>query len=215
MPVLIGIKYGFILVIMVGPSFFYLLRVSLVKGFASGAAFALGILLTDLVFVFSIFFGLSKLFKNMDFQIISSLVGGVVLLVSGVQYLRSTKKSPTKMGRNTNPANNSIGLAGYVLKGILINGLNPFTIILWVGILASVMTNHRYNTRDFALFAGGLLGVIISADVLKAFLAHRIARVLNSRVLRITDRILGVVFILIAARFFHFFATHYTLSSFF
>ncbi len=207
-PILEGIKYGFILVIMVGPSFFYLIRVSLMKGFSYGVAFALGILLTDFFFVFAIFFGLSKLFQNIDFQIYASLIGGIVLLFTGIQYLRSSKQHQAQLNDNPETATLHLGWLGYTLKGILINGLNPFTIMLWVGILASVMTQKKYATEEFSAFAIGVLGTVITADVLKAFLANRIANILNERLLRLADRVLGIIFMLLSIRFFYFFVQH-------
>ncbi len=209
MAVLEGIKYGLILTIMIGPSFFYLIRISLIKGFTKAVAFAVGILLTDILFVFSIFFGLSKLFQNTNLQIYASLVGGIILIVMGLQYLKSSKKHDTNLKDAPKSIKYNLGLFGYALQGILINGFNPFTIILWVGILASVMAEHQYKTNDFLLFAIGVLGVVVSSDMLKAFLANKIAKVLNERLLQIADRILGVVFIFLSIRFFYFFAENY------
>lgn len=214
MPVVEGIKYGLLLVIMVGPSFFYLIRLSLMKGFTRGVAFAMGILLTDILFVFSIFFGLSKLFQHINFQVYASLVGGVVLIVTGINYLQSSKKHETHLDEAPNNPTFNVGLIGYTFQGIIINGFNPFTIILWVGILASVMAKHPYETNDFMLFATGVLGVVVTADILKAFLANRIAKVLNEQILQTADRVLGIIFILLSIRFFYFFLENYQKAGF-
>lgn len=118
------------------------------------------------------------------------------------------KNESFKLKENTGCTIN-LELTGYVLKGIAINGFNPFTIIMWIAVFAIVMTRKDYTDTDFVLFFTGLLSIVISADILKAYLANRIAKILTPETLHVVDSILGGIFIVLSFRFFYSAVVHY------
>lgn len=211
MPLLEGIKYGIFLVLMIGPSFFYLIKVSIRKGIRCAAGFALGILITDIFFILIIYFGLSEVFKKIEVQFLMSVIAGVTMLVLGLKNIQQPRENHELDTEEATNRDYNFGLVGFVMKGIAINGLNPFTIILWIAVLATVMASKSYADIDFLQFFIGLLATIVMADISKAFLANKIAKVLTIKTLGIVDKILGYIFILLGLRFFYFAAVNYEL----
>lgn len=184
-----------------GPSFFYLIKVGIEKGFRKAALFASGIFLSDVVLLTVIYLGLRPLFEDHLFQQAFSLASGILIVIFGLTML--LKKSADNSGK-TQVVKDLSG-AMYVVKGAGINFLNPFTIIMWVGVLGSVSPSET----DFPLFTGGILGVILTADVLKAYLAKMIGKLMTPRAVFVLNRILGIAFIGIGAYFIFLFYNSY------
>ncbi len=210
MPIFEGFQYGLILTLIVGPSFFYLIRVSIRQGFRKAAAFTFGILISDLVFIAGIFFGMSRLFQQAAFQVSFSFIAGSIVLGMGVRYvLKGRDKSPILENGNL-PEEKNKSIFSYLLKGIVINGFNPFTVMLWITVLGTVAVDKEYEGQNFLLFMTGLICTVVSADLTKAYMAHRISKLLKPRVLHIIDLVLGIIFILLSFRLFYFVYEHYS-----
>lgn len=187
---------GFVLTVFIGPSFFYLIKVSLDKGFIPAVFFALGIILSDFAMIFLIFLGFSELLESRLFQEIFSFSSGIVLIALGVISLFKQRLSS-----NVSPIFDSNHmLFWYTLKGIVINGLNPFTFMIWIGIVGGVGVHQNYGTKELKVFFMGLLSVILCADILKAYLANRIKGLLNEKLIRRIQRVLAVIFIILGLR---------------
>ena len=202
MPFLDGLKYGLFLMLLIGPSFFYMIGVGIREGFFKAFGFALGIMASDLALIFLIYFGLSRFFETDWFNQFFSLTAGVVLIIIGIQYLMMSGKeaqfSTSKSGLHKS-------FYAYILKGIAINMINPFTIMLWIGVLGNVSLREGYEGADFYMFAGGLVLTILLMDTLKAYAANGLSRVLNERNMRRLDKFLGVAFLILSVRFLYFF----------
>lgn len=183
-----------------GPSFFYLIKVGIEKGFRKAALFASGIFLSDVVLLTVIYLGLRPLFENHVFQQAFSLGSGVLIVIFGVTMLvkKQTQNSKDQVVKD-------LSGAMYVAKGAGINFFNPFTIVMWVGVLGSVSPSET----EFPLFTGGILGVILTADILKAYLAKVIGKMMTPRAVLILNRVLGIAFIGIGAYFIFLFYNSY------
>ena len=78
-----GIGLGLMLAIAFGPSFFALLQTSIKNGLKSGIILALGIFLSDLIYVAIAYFGATSLLSNDRNKFYIELVGGALLVVFG------------------------------------------------------------------------------------------------------------------------------------
>lgn len=202
--VLKGILTGLFLMLFIGPSFFFLIRVSVQKGFRNGAAFALGIILSDAAFLFAIFFGFSQLFENELFKTIFSLVGGLVIVGIGLMSLiqkheisKISDENPTKKMGSNEFLN--------IIKGFSINIINPFTFIMWVGIIAAASAKESFTEDESIAFFLAILITVFSADMAKAYFANRLGKILTQRNFTIINKVLGGVFIFFGLRLiFHF-----------
>jgi len=207
--VLQGIGVGLLLMLFVGPSFFYLIRVGISKGFASAFYFALGIMLSDLVLLTLIIKGLSRYFDNPVFQQVFSVVAGVLIVGIGIHALISKAKiSATSFDAKAHQK------AWYALKGFGINILNPFTVMLWIAVIGTVELKNDYSATEYQVFVAAVLGTILVMDSLKAYLANYLGKILTQSMLTRVNRVLGFVFLVLGFRLlYHFYLLYNDISS--
>ncbi|MEL6661242.1 MAG: LysE family transporter, partial [Bacteroidota bacterium] len=85
-----GVYWGVLLAILVGPLLVALIQASLEQGTKAGLAVALGIWVSDLLFVFTVYFGISYVNDWIaldNFEVTLGLAGAVVLLGTGALTL--------------------------------------------------------------------------------------------------------------------------------
>jgi hypothetical protein len=94
-----GISMGLVLSAMIGPVFFALIQNSLEHGFRYAAVLALGILLSDLIYVVVTYFSISLLAQYPFFEIGLGYAGGAVLIGFGIStILKKNKNRPNSGG---------------------------------------------------------------------------------------------------------------------
>lgn len=203
-PVIQGIVWGLGLAIAsFGPSFFYLINLGIQKGFKAAASFALGIAISDVVLLLVIVKGLGDVLANRTFQEIFCVVAGVAIFVVGVIYLL---KKPSQLKRKSNnvPDQKSTYFL-HALKGFSINVLNPFSIVLWLTVSSKVIGDNTgvFSKVDFEMFFMGLIGTILSIDVLKAYFSNWLGNVVTFRVLFFVNKGIGLLFLFFSFGLFY------------
>ncbi len=196
-PTIYGILTGLVFILFVGPSFFYLIGVGMKQGFKKAGLFAAGIIISDMMLLLAIFYGLSKFFESQIFQKTFSLFAGIAILYIGYQYLTKHVKHSRSSGEADLP------LMMYLFKGFAINFINPFTVLVWVGILGTLNIQEEYTEQEYYFFFTGLLSTIFCIDLMKAFLAKRLGEILNEKIIQKIDRVLGIIFILLSVNMFY------------
>ncbi|MFI5150110.1 MAG: LysE family translocator [Bacteroidia bacterium] len=190
-----GLGLGIALCIGVGPSFFALIQTSLNNGVRSGIALALGIFLSDLTCVLLAYLGVSKFMLNPANQTIVGIVGGTILILFGI-YIFTQKKPMTKLQeQEVNLKTPSIALT--ILKGFLLNILNPVVIILWITWLGVVSSTHNYTRLHILIFFGTTLSVVVLTDIAKVLMANRIKKYINPHFLLWVNRLIGTILFVI------------------
>jgi threonine/homoserine/homoserine lactone efflux protein len=199
--VLKGILAGIILAVFVGPSFFYLVRVGVNKGFKAATIFASGIFASDATLVILMYLGFKDILNNEVFQKGFALVAGALILAMGIKWTfgKTRVKQIKKMGISSLPA--------LFIKGFALNFLNPFTILLWITVLATVGLSNA-DGKDYLTFFLAALLTIFTMDILKAWYANVLGNILNEKLLGNINRILGIIFIVMSIRFLWFFYEH-------
>lgn len=176
-----GIQYGLILAIMTGPIFFALLHVSVEEGFGAGIMVGTGIWISDLLFILGVSFGMryaAQVTPEGDFTFWTGIVGGMILIGFGLGV--ATSKPPNTLFEVTEAHRYSSWLSLFA-KGFLINTINPFTFLFWIGISTKVVVSNALNTQATFLFFGGILGMIILTDTLKIYLSKKIRQYMKVR----------------------------------
>jgi threonine/homoserine/homoserine lactone efflux protein len=201
MPALLeGVLVGAFLMLFTGPSFFYLIKVGISKGFTSAAFFAAGIFLSDILLVSVIFFGISNFYDEAWFQKSFSLGAGLIILSIGISML--TKRPKEVLEKKVETGVNNVY---YLLKGFGINAMNPFTFMVWVGVLGALGLQKEYSNNEYLLFFIGILSTIFFTDLSKAYLANKLGGLLNNRLIFRINRILAFVFIVLGIRLLYYF----------
>jgi threonine/homoserine/homoserine lactone efflux protein len=192
MNVLEGIGMGLLLSLIIGPVFFALIQNSITKGFKYAVAMATGVILSDAVYVFISYFGVSALARSPNIEIWLGYLGGAFLIGFGiVSFFKKGMKRPNSGGLATDQPRKRIGF----LKGFSLNGINPFVLLFWASIAGLVQLRDDYTTLDIWGYYLGILITVFSIDVAKAYGAHKIKRFITARLMMYLNR--GVAIVLI------------------
>lgn len=174
-----GIQVGLVLCIMAGPIFFTLLQVGVEEGLAAGSMVALGVWISDLLFIVGVSLSLAYLMgiaENDRFIFYLGTIGGGILMTFGLATLLS--KAPRFNMEANIPSRCSSWIALFS-KGFLINTINPFTVFFWIGIASTMIIKSAFTWSQALVFFIGLMGTVMISDFLKVYLARSIRAILR------------------------------------
>lgn len=183
---------GLLLSAIIGPVFFSLIQGSLEHGFRYAASFAFGILLSDLVYVLITYFGIRYLSEATYFEDTLGYFGGFVLIGFGVHSLFKKKTSrPNSGGIEILKSKKRKAF----FKGFGINGINPFVLLFWASIASLVQLKKDYAPLDIFRYYFGILITVFIVDLLKAFVAKRLAHLMTPSLMLVLNKFVGMIII--------------------
>lgn len=194
-----GVLHGLLLALLIGPVFFALIQTSIEKGFSSGACMALGIAISDAMYVIIASLGVAALASNPGFQMWLGWMGGCIMLIFGFVNLCKRVQQETE-----GVAGKSNKLFRQFVKGFLLNGVNPFVLLFWIGIASMVTLQYQYPLQQKVLFFAAILLTVLLLDFAKAYAAHKLKRMLSPRFMTWMNRIVGLVLIMFSFKLFYF-----------
>lgn len=200
-PLLEGIGMGLILSLIIGPVFFALIQNSLEYGFRHSVFMALGILLSDSIYVLVTHFGVNWLSRSIYFESVLGIVGGIILIGFA---------SASFFGRNVDRPNSG----GVVLKrskrrkgffkGLGLNGINPFVLLFWVSVAGIVNLKESFGAWEKAVYYLALLLTVFSLDLVKAYVAQSLSKYVTPKLMRNLNRTVAVLLFFFGIRLFYF-----------
>ncbi len=185
---------------MIGPVFFTLIQTSIERGYKSGFTMAIGIAMGDTLYIFICYFGISQLLNSETFKIGLGVVGGIIMLAFGLINLLK----PVKLAQQKSLNSNTSSWFKELLKGFMVNGINPFVLIFWIGVVSMATVDYGYNKEEAILFFGTIVVTIFITDNMKAYLAHRLSDVITPKVIKIINMVAGIALIGFAMRLFYY-----------
>jgi threonine/homoserine/homoserine lactone efflux protein len=192
-----GLSMGLLLSAIVGPVFFTLIQNSMEHGFRYAAVLALGILLSDTVYVILTFFGIKFLAEATYFQLILGYFGGLILIGFGISSLLKKKISRPNTGGIEIPTKRK---RTAFAKGFGVNGVNPFVLLFWISIASLVSTKDLWQGADISVYYFGILLTVFAIDLLKAFLAKQLSHMMTPRLMWLLNKAVGLVMIFFGLR---------------
>ena len=195
-----GLLFGLLLALLIGPVFFALIQTSIEKGFAAGASMAAGIALSDAMYVVIASVGVAALAENQDFQVWLGISGGLIMLLFGLFNL--FKK--VAFQENAPEESGSGSLITQFIKGFMLNGINPFVLLFWIGIASMAALNYSYSLPQEVFFFSAIVLTVFLLDLVKSFVAHKLRNLLSYRFMVWMNRVVGIVLILFSFRLFYF-----------
>ena len=162
---------------MIGPIFIALTQTSMEKGALAGMLVCLGVWISDLIIVALAYVFINSISDTIEsdaFKFYLGISGGIVLFIFGVMaFIKSVDlEVQTKKHSYRN-------MIGYWLKGFLVNTVNPFTFIFWLGIISTYVIGREITVRNTWIFLTSIILTIMITDALKVFAAKAIRNVLN------------------------------------
>jgi threonine/homoserine/homoserine lactone efflux protein len=193
-----GLIFGLLLAIMIGPVFFALIQLSLKDNFNKAIAFALGVAICDAMYILFITFA-AKLISlepstKAHYTFYASLLGGGVLILFGLFYLKGRGKHQTEQVVSEKST------LQYFTRGFLLNFINPAVFFFWLGAIGFQQTKSNATPLNNTLFFTTTLLVVFGTDVLKAKLAGVISKYLKPEVLLKVNRTVGIILCIFGIR---------------
>ena len=125
-----------------------------------------------------------------------ALIGGIILLAIGLTYLIKPKAKKGNIDKYT-----SKSLLMYGLYGFLINFVNPFVFVVWIG-FAYLAASKFGNNTSIIITLCTALAVIFVTDSLKAYYAEKLSSLVKPAFLEKLFRVFGILMILFSFRLF-------------
>lgn len=210
--VISGIGIGIVLTFITGPVFFALIKTSIEKGFHAGAALALGVVSSDVVFVGTIIFG-SQLFDIPPrAKVWLGIAGSIILFGIGIYYL--VKKADVNYN-SREPA--SINRTGYFFKGFLMCIFNPTLLFHWITVIGTASTVYHlgvpHRQLKIAIMFLTILAVQFGMDVTKAFYANKLRDRISVKFVHRLNYVAGIALIIAAFIILDRLVTHFVFPA--
>jgi len=167
-----SIKIGLLLSILAGPLLFALLQAGIERGTRGGFSVALGIWISDWLFIAALLWGfsyLNALSTQPEFRFWITLLGAFTLGGGGISMLLS-KEAP---GFDNFSPSRKTDLQLFI-KGFLINTINPFTVFFWMGAIGAMAVQQDFSTGDLWMLCLGIMLTVMLADSAKVLFAKAI-----------------------------------------
>ncbi|MBL7870723.1 MAG: LysE family transporter [Cyclobacteriaceae bacterium] len=193
-----GIKLGIVLAFLIGPVFFTIIQTSVERGFWNGVLVSLGVSLSDILYVTICYFGVIQFINDPNFRESLAYVGGGILGLFGLYHLFIKSRRNIRVAV---AAAEGRKMYRYFVKGFIINGLSPMVLIFWIGTISVASLDFGYSHGyEFFIFFSIVLITVLATDILKAYLADKLRRLVTRRLMMIMNVIVGICLIIFGAR---------------
>ncbi len=183
-----GILLGIITAISIGPVFFTIIETSINRGYRHGISIALGVLFSDAIIITACFLSIVSLIQNGDVRNIIGALGGSMLIMFGI-YQIMHPIAPAKSFEIRGATRFSEAL--FMIKGFVINTLNPFVFIYWISAISLVSINHEYTQAEKVVLFSTAVMCNFGGDLLKTFLAIKLKHIMTPRIMKIITTAVG------------------------
>jgi len=179
---------GLFLSIFIGATFFMLIETSMTRGFKAALWFNAGVLACDALIIFVVYFFTAWINNTLVHYSYFNVAGGLVFMGFGLNYILSRQKKDSLMHAKSRNAR-------LFMNGFFINLLNPSVAVFWLGTMAITLSQFRLNGRETIVFYASALGIVGISDILKAYFAYKLSRLLNPGILKLIYIFSGLLMI--------------------
>lgn len=193
-PVWKGLITGILFTMTFGTVFFSLIQTSIKRGLKKALFIGIGVLLSDAFFIGATIFGTSFIAHEMhryDWQI--RAVGFIFLFFLGI---RSIIKKEVDHSHDEVLSEKKDVL--YLIKGIMLNSINPMVLISWMGVTTYIETVNQFDLSQVLLFFAIVLGTMFATMFGISYFAGKLKHILSPSNMHRLNVISGCIFILFA-----------------
>jgi threonine/homoserine/homoserine lactone efflux protein len=203
--VLQGIGAGILFSFLTGPVFFSMIKTSIETGFKAGFSLAIGVVLSDMIFISATIFSSQFVDYNSKYNQYIGIIGGLFLLGVGSYYLIKKVSVKCELSEAVN-----VKRRGYIIKGFLMCLLSPTTLMFWIMVGGIVSVQLHYEMAERVLFFIVAMATQLSVDAIKTYYAAKLRDKIKERTIQNLNRIAGAVIVIFAIRLFiEVFIKHY------
>ncbi|TAF73281.1 MAG: hypothetical protein EAZ53_13035 [Bacteroidetes bacterium] len=187
-----GMILGFAIAILVGPVFFLLLNTALRKGWLPAIYIALGVAISDIIYILAIYLGFSRFENSLISHDVLIFAGGVLLIAFGLVMIgKKIKIEPTDELVFTNKER-----IKYLSRGFMLNFINPSVIIFWIGAVSAATIKLENNSGLIFVFFTATMLTVFLFDVFKIYLSRKLSAIITEKSLRIINIVSGIAMVI-------------------
>jgi threonine/homoserine/homoserine lactone efflux protein len=195
--ILQGIGAGILFSFLTGPVFFSMIKTSIETGFKAGFSLAVGVVLSDIIFISATIFSSQFVDYNSKYNQYIGIIGGTFLLGVGCYYLIKKVKVNYEISEAIR-----IRKRGYIIKGFLMCLLSPTTLMFWIMVGGVVSVQLHYAMAEKVVFFVVAMATQLSVDSVKTYYAAKLREKIKERTIQNLNRIAGGVIVIFALRLF-------------
>jgi threonine/homoserine/homoserine lactone efflux protein len=185
-----GILYGLFLASLTGPLFILLTRTGMHYGLRAGLSVGTGIWASDfgvIAFSWLVYKGVISREIGQETNMLLGISGGFLLIAFGIYLFRKKHVLIDHIDLKFSKKN----FPGFWLKGFLVNTVNPFTFIFWMGLISANMIKRSLNDSDMYILVCTVMIVIIISDSMKVWFAKLISKKMKEKHYTLVNRLAG------------------------
>jgi threonine/homoserine/homoserine lactone efflux protein len=195
--ILQGIGAGILFSFLTGPVFFSMIKTSIETGFKAGFSLAIGVVLSDMIFISATIFSSQFVDYNSEYNQYIGIIGGLFLLGVGSYYLIKKVKVNYEISQDV-----KVRRSGYIIKGFLMCLLSPTTLMFWIMVGGIVSVQLHYEMAEKIAFFIVAMSTQLSVDSIKTYYAAKLRYKIKERTIQNLNRIAGAVIVIFAIRLF-------------
>lgn len=192
MSLLEGFKFGMLLQIAVGPVCMYIFSLGTSGNFLKAHLGVWGVVLADGIYIVLAIMGLSSFIKSAEVQKKFNILGSLIIIYFGLELVLGY------FGFSIVPKINIFGNIKSdlpFLKALILTAANPMSILFWMGIFSTKISDKVSSKKETFSFAlGALLATLIFLNFV-AFLGSLTNDFLPKNTLNILNLVVGAVLI--------------------
>lgn len=177
-----GLKFGMLIQIAVGPMCLMVFNTAKNVGLLTALSLVIAIALVDLFYITLAGIGANKLLDGPKCKKILATVGGLVLVLFGINLILNVFGINLIPGLDLKPTAKSI-----FIQGLILTLSNPLTIIFWTSVLLGKIIEDKLKNKQLVIFSSGLIsstliflsGVAVLGTILSTFIPNSISNILN------------------------------------
>jgi threonine/homoserine/homoserine lactone efflux protein len=173
-----------------GPAFFALINTGIKHGYKTGSLLAVGVVASDfllsILIIFLVHFGATNFIHDEKSQRFMGILAGMILIVFGAIHF---KQPPVKNDETFDlilPSAHSM-----IIKGFLLNCLNPAVWLLWLGNVTAVSKTLSYSIQGMIVYFSITLGLVLLVELAKVSVANKLKQILTAKTMYIVNIITG------------------------
>lgn len=195
--ILQGIGAGILFSFLTGPVFFAMIKTSIERGFTAGFSLAVGVILSDIIFISLTIFSSQFVDYNAEYNQYIGIIGGFFLFGIGTYYLFNKVKVSYDIAESV-----KIKKRGYILKGFLMCLLSPSTLMFWIMVGGIISVQLHYDMNEKIVFFVIAMTTQLSVDCFKTYYAAKLRYRIKEKTIQNLNRIAGAVILIFAIRLF-------------
>jgi threonine/homoserine/homoserine lactone efflux protein len=90
------------------------------------------------------------------------------------------------------------------LKGLSLNGINPFVLLFWISVAGLVNVRRDLSAADRWLYYFGVLLTVFIIDILKVYAAKTLSKYITPILMQKLNRLVGIVLLVFGFRLVYF-----------